>query len=152
MREIPSLASLRELVGQEVALSDWVTVNQQRIDQFAEATDDRQWIHIDPERARKETPFGGTIAHGFLTLSLLPMLLESVIHIGGVGMSINYGVNKVRFPAPLRSGGRIRARIALQSVEDLAGCAQVVWLTTMECEGSDKPVCVVESVVRLYPK
>jgi acyl dehydratase len=152
MREIPSLASLKELVGQEVALSDWVTVSQQRINQFAEATDDRQWIHIDPERARKETPFGGSIAHGFLTLSLLPMLLESVIHIGGVGMSINYGLNKVRFPSPLRSGGRIRARIVLQSVEDLKGCAQAVWLTTMECEGADKPVCVAESVVRLYPK
>ncbi len=152
MREIPSIATLKELAGQEVAVTDWVVVTQQRINQFAEATDDRQWIHLDPERARKETPFGGTIAHGFLTLSLLPMLLEQALHVGGVGMSINYGLNKVRFPMPLRAGGRIRGRIALQSVEDLAGCAQIVWLVTMECEGADKPVCVAETVVRVYPK
>jgi acyl dehydratase len=150
MRNIPSLASLKELVGQEVALSDWVVVSQERINQFADATNDHQWIHIDPDRARSETPFGGTIAHGFLTLSLLPMLMESVIHVGGVGMSLNYGVNKVRFPAPLRSGSRVRARIKLQSVEDLADCSQIVWLVAMECEGSEKPVCVAETVVRLY--
>jgi acyl dehydratase len=152
MREIPSLASLKELIGQEVAVSDWMAVSQERINLFADATGDHQWIHIDPERASKETPFGGTIAHGFLTLSLLPTLMESAIHVSGVGMSINYGLNKVRFPTPLRSGGRARGRITLQSVEDLTGCAQIVWLVTMECEGSDKPVCVAESVVRLYPK
>jgi acyl dehydratase len=151
MREIASLASLKELVGQDVATSDWVDISQQRVNQFAEATGDRQWIHIDVERSRQESPYGGTIAHGFLTLSLLPMLLESSIHIADAGIAINYGVNKVRFPAPVRTGSRVRAHMKLLAVEEWPDCTQIVWQVTMECEGGDKPACVAESIVRLYP-
>lgn len=150
MREIASLAELKTLVGQEVAISDWVLVNQERINQFAEATGDHQWIHIDVERARKESPFGGTIAHGFLTLSLLPMLMGQAIHMPDVKMGVNYGLNKVRFPSPVPVDSRLRARMTLQAIEDIPGGAQMTWLVTMEREGGDKPVCVAESVSRRY--
>jgi len=150
MREIASLAELKTLVGQEVAISDWVLVNQERINQFAEATGDHQWIHIDVERARKESPFGGTIAHGFLTLSLLPMLMAKAIHMPDVKMGVNYGLNKVRFPSPVPVDSKLRARMTLQAVEDIPGGAQMTWLVTMEREGGDKPVCVAESVSRRY--
>ena len=146
-----SLRELESRVGQECGVSPWVEISQERIDLFAKATEDFQWIHVDPERA-KNSPFGGTIAHGFLTLSLLPMLLESAIHVAGVGMSINYGCNKVRFPAPLRAGGQVRARIQLQAAEKLADCTQVIWLVTMESDAGGKPVCVAELVARMYPK
>lgn len=151
MREIASLAALKELIGQEVAVSDWVHITQERVNQFAEATGDRQWIHIDVERSRKESPFGGTVAHGFLTLSLLPMLMESAIVMSSVKMGVNYGLNKVRFPAPVPVGSRIRARMKLLTVEDIPGGAQVSWEVTMEREGGDKPVCVAESIARHYP-
>ena len=151
MREIASLTELKSLIGQEVAVSDWVEISQERVNQFAEATGDRQWIHLDVERARKESPFGGTIAHGFLTLSMLPMLMESVIHMSDVKMGVNYGLNKVRFPAPVLAGSRIRGRMKLLEVEDIEGGAQMTWQVTMEREGGDKPVCVAESVSRRYP-
>ena len=150
MREIASLDELKGLVGQEVAVSDWIEITQDRINRFADATGDHQWIHLDAERARRESPYGTTIAHGFLTLSLLPMFLERSLVMRDVKMGVNYGSNKVRFPAPVPVGSRLRARIALLSVEDITGGAQVVWLVTMEREGSDKPVCVVESITRRY--
>ena len=150
MREIASLAALKELIGQEVAVSKWIEITQERVNQFAEATGDRQWIHIDVERSRKESPFGGTVAHGFLTLSLLPKLMQSAIVMPDVKMGVNYGLNKVRFPAPVPVGSRIRARIKLLTVDDIPGGAQVAWEVTMEREGSDKPVCVAESIARHY--
>ncbi|HSY28899.1 MAG TPA: MaoC family dehydratase [Burkholderiaceae bacterium] len=150
MRVIVSLAQLKELVGQEVAVSDWTEVTQERVNQFAEATGDLQWIHLDVERSKKESPYGGTIAHGFLTLSLLPMLMAGAISMPDVKMGVNYGLNKVRFPAPVPVGSRLRARMTLVSVEDIPGGAQVTWLVTIEREGSDKPVCVAESVSRRF--
>jgi acyl dehydratase len=150
MREIASLAELKELVGQEVAVSDWVDITQERVNLFADATGDHQWIHIDVERSRKESPFGGTVAHGFLTLSLLPMLMQSSIVMSDVKMGVNYGLNKVRFPAPVPVGSRLRGRMTLLLVEDIPGGAQVTWQVTMEREGSDKPVCVAESISRRY--
>lgn len=150
MRDIASLAELKSLIGQEVALSDWVEISQERVNLFAEATGDRQWIHIDVERSRRESPFGGTIAHGFLTLSLLPMLMESAIAFSAFKMGVNYGLNKVRFTAPVPVGSRIRARSTLLQVDDIEGGVQMTWLVTMERDGSDKPVCVAESVSRRY--
>ena len=150
MRDIASLAELKSLVGQEVALSDWVEISQERVNLFAEATGDRQWIHIDVERSRRESPFGGTIAHGFLTLSMLPMLMESAIAFSAFKMGVNYGLNKVRFPAPVPVGSRIRARSTLLQVDDIEGGVQMTWLVTMERDGGEKPVCVAESVSRRY--
>lgn len=150
MREIASLVELRKLVGQEVAVSDWVEISQERVNLFAEATGDHQWIHLDVERSRKESPYGGTIAHGFLTLSMLPLLMGSTIRMLDVKMSVNYGLNKVRFPAPVPVGSRIRGRITLVSVEDIPGGAQMIWNVTMEREGGEKPVCVAETISRRY--
>ncbi|MDR3482798.1 MAG: MaoC family dehydratase [Burkholderiaceae bacterium] len=150
MRVIASLEELKALVGQEVAVSDWAEITQERVDQFAHATDDQQWIHIDVERSAKESPFGGTVAHGFLTLSLLPMLMANAVSMPDVKMAVNYGLNKVRFPSPVPVGSRLRAHMTLVAVEDIAGGAQVTWLVTIEREGSDKPVCVAESVSRRY--
>jgi acyl dehydratase len=150
MREIASLEELKKLIGQEVAVSDWVEITQERVNQFAEATGDHQWIHLDVERSRKESPYGNTIAHGFLTLSLLPMLMGSSVRMLDVRMGVNYGLNKVRFPAPVPVGSRIRARMTLLSVEDIPNGAQVIWNVTMEREGGDKPVCVAESISRRY--
>jgi acyl dehydratase len=150
MREIASLAELKGLIGQEVAVSDWVLISQERVQLFAEATGDHQWIHLDVERCRKESPFGGTIVHGFLTLSLLPMLMANAIEMSDVKMGINYGLNKVRFPSPVPVGSQVRGRMKLLSVEDIDGGAQMIWQVTMELEGSDKPVCVAESITRRY--
>jgi acyl dehydratase len=150
MREIHSLAELKSLVGQEVALSDWVEISQQRVNTFADATDDQQWIHVDVERAQKESPFGGPIAHGFLTLSLLPMLMQNAISMTDVKMGVNYGLNKVRFPAPVPVGSKLRARLILLAVDDIPDGAQMTWEITIEREGSDKPVCVAESISRRY--
>ena len=143
------LRELESRIGEEVGVSPWVEVSQQRIDQFAEATGDFQWIHVDPKRA-KDSPFGTTIAHGFLTLSLLPRLAASALEIGDVRMGVNYGLNRVRFPAPVPSGSRIRARLKLLGYEPLEGGAQLVMEVTMERDGSDKPVCVAETVSRRY--
>jgi acyl dehydratase len=150
MREIASLVELKKLVGQEVAVSDWIEISQERVNLFAEATGDRQWIHLDVERSRKESPYGGTIAHGFLTLSMLPLVMGSTIRMLDVKMSVNYGLNKVRFPAPVPAGSRVRGRITLLSVEDIPGGAQMIWNVTMEREGGDKPVCVAETISRRY--
>jgi acyl dehydratase len=150
MREIASLAQLKELIGQEVAVSDWTEITQERVNQFAEATGDLQWIHVDVERSKKESPFGGPVAHGFLTLSLLPKLMADAVSMPDVKMGVNYGLNKVRFPAPVPVGSRLRARMTLQAVEDIPGGAQVTWLVTIEREGGDKPVCVAESISRRY--
>jgi acyl dehydratase len=150
MRVIASLAELKQLVGQEVATSDWVEISQERVNQFAEATGDLQWIHIDVERSRKESPYGGTIAHGFLTLSLLPLLMANAISMPDVKMGVNYGLNKVRFPGPVPVGSRVRAHMLLQAVEDIEGGAQMTWQVTIEREGSAKPVCVAESVSRRF--
>lgn len=150
MREIASLSELKSLVGQEVAISDWIQITQERIDLFADATGDHQWIHVDAERARRESPYGTTIAHGFLTLSLLPMFFQQSLWMRDVKMGVNYGTNKVRFPAPVPVGSRLRARMLLVSVDDFQGGAQLVWQITMEREGGDKPVCVAESITRRY--
>jgi acyl dehydratase len=154
MRVFDSVAALEAVVGQEVAVGDWITIDQERVDRFAEATDDRQWIHVDPRRA-KEGPFGGPIAHGFLTLSLLPHLMAMAITIRNTVMGVNYGLNKVRFPAPVPVGSRLRARFRLLSLDHLPPQmghpgAQLTWEVTIEREGGDKPVCVAESVVRRY--
>ena len=150
MREIASLTQLKELIGQEVAVSGWTEITQERVNQFAEATGDMQWIHVDVERSKKESPFGGPVAHGFLTLSLLPKLMADAVSMPDVKMGVNYGLNKVRFPAPVPVGSRLRAHMTLQSVEDIPGGAQVTWLVTIEREGGDKPVCVAESISRRY--
>jgi len=149
MIQIPRLSSLQQRVGEELAVGDWVRVDQATIDKFADATGDHQWIHVDPERA-KGGPFGTTVAHGFLTLSLLPRLAESAIKIDDVRMGVNYGLNRVRFPAPVPVDSRIRARMKLLGYEPIDGGAQLVMEVTIEREGSAKPVCVAETVSRRY--
>jgi acyl dehydratase len=151
MRIIANLAELKSLIGQTVAVTDWVAVLQPQVNEFAEATGDRQWIHVDEERCQRESPYKATIAHGFLSLSLIPMLLEQAISMPDVEMALNYGLNKVRFPTPLLVGSRVRAHIQLQQVEDIKGGAQVYWQITIECEGQVKPVCVAELITRRYP-
>ena len=149
--EIESVSQLCGLVGREVAVTDWFEVAQPRIDQFAEATEDRQWIHINPERAEKESPYGTTIAHGFLTLSLLSHLMSRAISIrSGIKMGINYGLNRVRFPAAVPAGARIRARFTLQALEEIPGGVQATWGAVVELEGAEKPCCVAEWLVRYY--
>ncbi len=150
MQVFDTFAELESKVGQELAKSDWVTIEQSRIDQFAEVTGDHQWIHCDPARAA-EGPYGTTIAHGFLTLSLLPMLTASAYRIGAGRMGINYGLNKVRFPAPVPVGSKLRATFVLKAYETLPdNGVQLTVTVTIEREGGDKPVCVAESLVRRY--
>jgi acyl dehydratase len=145
-----SLEELRKAVGTEVGVSDWLQIDQARINLFADATDDHQWIHVDPQAAA-QGPFGTTVAHGYLTLALLPKLSEGVVRVKGVRMGVNYGLNKVRFPAPVPVGSRVRARYELVSVEDVDnGGVQTVFRVTVEREGGDKPVCVAETVSRFY--
>jgi len=148
--QIDSIAELANYAGKEVGISDWLEVSQDRINQFAEATEDRQWIHIDPARAASESPFKTTIAHGFLTLSLLSVLTKSAISVGGVRMGINYGLNRVRFVSPVPAGARIRGRFTLATLEEIKGGMQSTWNVTVEREGSDKPCCVAEWLVRYY--
>jgi acyl dehydratase len=143
--------SLKESVGKEIGVTEWFPVSQERIAQFAEATEDRQWIHLDRARASKESPYGGTIAHGFLTLSLLSHLMKEAIQVqGGVRLAVNYGLNRVRFPAAVRADSRIRARIALLELKELSDAAEATYSVTVENEGSAKPVCVAEWIVRYY--
>ena len=151
MRIIENLDALPAWIGQEVACSDWLSVDQARIQRFADATGDQQWIHTDPERARLESPYKTTIAHGYLTLSLLPHLLDSCLRIDGVGMAVNYGLDRVRFPAPLPAGRRVRARLALDRLQSVAGGVQAHWAATFVLELSDKPACVAQMLVRYYP-
>jgi len=149
MRTFQTIAELKDLLGQEIGVSDWITVTQERIQLFADATNDHQWIHLDAERA-KAGPFGTTIAHGFLTLSLLPEMAASAFAVSETRMGVNYGLNKVRFPAPVPSGSRLRGRFKLVGYEPLEGGAQLTVQVTMEREGSDKPVCIAESIGRRY--
>ena len=142
--------SLKDYAGKEVAVTGWMPVEQERISRFADVTDDRQWIHVEPERAAKESPYGATVAHGFLTLSLLSRFLMQSIRVEDIRMGVNYGLNKVRFPAPVTAGSKIRARFTLQSVEDIKGGLQTVWDVVIECEGSEKPCCVAEWLIRYY--
>ncbi|MYV97788.1 MaoC family dehydratase [Streptomyces sp. SID3343] len=145
----PSPAALAEAVGTHVGTGDWITVDQRRIDLFAEATGDHQWIHVDPERAASG-PFGTPIAHGFLTLSLIPVLVKDVYRTEGVAMAVNYGLNRVRLMNPVRVGARVRASVDLVSVEAVPGGHQIVARVTVEIDGADKPACVAETVTRLY--
>ena len=148
MRVFKDVEELQAAVGEEIGPTDWILITQQRVNKFAEATDDHQWIHVDRERAAR-SEFGTTIAHGYLTLSLLVPLMGQTLQLTGYRMGINYGVNKVRFPAPLPSGSRIRATFQVQSVEEVPGGEQSVVLATVEREGGDKPVCVAELVSRM---
>ena len=149
MKHFARLQDLQAQVGQEVGSSDWVTVDQKRIDQFAEATGDHQWIHVDPVRAA-QGPFGKTIAHGFLTLSLLPELFAKAFDIADVRMGVNYGLNKVRFTAPVPAGGRVRGRFVLREYLPIDGGAQLTVEATIELEGSSKPACIADSISRRY--
>ncbi len=149
MKTVEGIEGFRALAGQHLGESEWHEVSQDRINQFADATGDHQWIHVDVEKA-KAGPFGTTIAHGFLTLSLLPMLGSEVTHVAGIKMGINYGLNKVRFPSPVKVGSKVRASVRNVSVEDVQGGIQVVNEVTISAEGSDKPACVAETVSRYY--
>ena len=150
MLTIESPDALKVLAGKELGVTDWITITQERINQFADATGDHQWIHIDRERARRESPYGSTIAHGFLTLSLLSPFIMQTLEIRGSRMAVNYGLNRVRFPAAVRSESRVRARVTLQSVREFAEGVEPTWLVTVETEGSEKPCCVAEWVARYY--
>ena len=142
---------LNEYVGKEIGVSEWITVTQERITQFAEATEDRQWIHLDRERSRRESPYGTTIAHGFLTLSLISRFMKDVIQVrGGLKMAVNYGLNRVRFPSPVRAGAKIRARTTLLNVKEVPGAYETTFAVVVESEGGEKPCCVAESIVRYY--
>lgn len=143
--------SLSDFVGSEIAITEWFTVTQDRIRQFAEVTEDRQWIHLDSERAQRESPFGTTIAHGFLTLSLVSHFMRQAVQIrSGVRMGVNYGLNRVRFPSPVRADSQIRARVSLHSVKELAEAVEVVFEISVEGRDSEKPHCVAEWIVRYY--
>jgi acyl dehydratase len=148
MIEIEDLATLRDQIGQEIAVSDWMEISQERITQFADATGDRQWIHVDPARAAAESPYGTTIAHGFLTLSMVSALLRSAIRLPAQRAGINYGVNRVRFMAPVPAGARIRGRFAPAAIKDVEGGYQATWTITIERQGADRPCCVAEWIVR----
>lgn len=150
MRTLETLGELVSLTGQEVALSEWTTITQEQVNQFAQATGDHQWIHVDVERATAG-PFGGPIAHGFLTLSLIPRFFDTSVHVRDVRMGVNYGLNRVRFMAPVLVGSRLRARLKLLRADPLAeGGSQLTWEVAIEKEGAGKPVCVAESLARLY--
>ncbi|MGC1619004.1 MAG: MaoC family dehydratase [Candidatus Acidiferrum sp.] len=143
--------SLKEFVAKEIGVTQWFQVSQQRIEQFAQATDDRQWIHLDRARASKESPYGTTIAHGFLTLSLTSHFTKELLQIeNGVRLAVNYGLNRVRFPAAVRADSKIRARVALLALKEVAEAVEATYAVTIEIEGSEKPGCVAECVVRYY--
>jgi acyl dehydratase len=151
MKTFETLADLAACVGQEVAVSDWLTITQEQVNQFAQATGDHQWIHVDVDKARAG-PFGAPIAHGFLTLSLLPVFLESSFEVRQSGMGVNYGLNRVRFTAPVPVGSRLRGRLTLLATEPIEhGGLQMIWSVVVEREGAEKPVCVAEALVRRYP-
>jgi len=145
-----TLDELRELVGREIAVTEWVEITQERINKFADATEDHQWIHVDAERAQRESLYGTTIAHGFLTLSLIPKFLQESIQISDLRMAINYGLNRVRFPSAVRAGSRIRGRIVLQSIRDAGDSTEAAFLITIESQRGEKPCCVAEMLARYY--
>jgi acyl dehydratase len=147
--EVNGIAGLTELVGTHLGYSDWLEITQERVNTFADATGDHQWIHVDPERAAKESPFGGAIAHGYLTLSLGPALMPQILRVNGTKMGVNYGCGKVRFPSPVPVGSNLRLGAALDAVDDLGGgWAQISMTFTFEVEGADKPACVAEIIFR----
>ena len=150
MTTTTTIAELPALKGQELGQSDWFEVTQDRVNTFADATEDHQWIHIDVERAKAESPFGGPIAHGYLTLSLVVPLVSQTYTVTDQKMGVNYGLNKVRFPAPVPVGSKVRARVTLKDVEEVAGGLQNTLAVTVEREGGDKPVCIAEPVFRTY--
>ena len=147
---IQGIAGLKDLVGQHLGYSDYVEITQEQVNLFAEATGDRQWIHVDVERAKAESPFGGPIAHGYLTLSLGPTLAPQIMRVEGIKMGVNYGADKVRFPSPVPVGSKLRLGAQLDDVEDIAGGAQVRMTFTYECEGAPKPSCVAQIIFRYY--
>lgn len=148
---VENLEALKDLVGREFAVTDWFEVTQQRIQQFADATEDRQWIHLDSDRAQKDSPYGTTIAHGFLTLSLLSHFSKQALQIrNGAGMIINYGLNRVRFSAPVPAGSKIRARFTLQSLKDVGHSTEAVLSVVIEVQNQSKPACLAEWVIRIY--
>lgn len=153
-----TLEELRGFVGREITVTEWLDITQERINLFADATEDHQWIHVDPERAQRQSPYGATIAHGFLTLSLLPKFLNDAIQLHDLRMAINYGLNRVRFPSAVRAGSRIRARIVLQSLRDvpyankapIEAAIEAAYSITIESENAEKPCCVAELLARYY--
>ena len=147
---VEGIEGVQSLVGQHLGHSEWVQITQEQVNQFAEATGDHQWIHVDVERAKAESPFGGPVAHGYLTLSLIPMLMPQILEITGFRMGVNYGLDKVRFPAPVTVGSRIRAGAALDSATPFDGGVQMVITVTVEVEGVSKPAMVATSVSRRY--
>jgi acyl dehydratase len=150
-RVIEDLEDLKSFAGREIGMTDWFVVTQERIQQFAEATEDQQWIHVDRERAKRESPYHTTIAHGFLTLSLLSFLMKQAIQIkGGVRMAVNYGLNRVRFPSPVRADSKIRGRFTLLTLKEVSNAFEAVFSVTVESEGAEKPCCAAEWVVRYY--
>ena len=148
--EFKTMAEMRAFVGREVYVSDWLEITQDRVNKFAEATGDFQWIHVDVERAKHESPYGGTIAHGYLTLSLIAKFAMENVLVRDRKSGVNYGLNKARFMGPVKVRSRIRGRGKLAGLDDIEGGYQTTWITTVEVEGVDKPVCVVESVGRMY--
>ena len=149
MKTITGLGELKEAEGQVLGTSDWHEVTQADVDAFADVTGDHQWIHVDVERA-KETPFGGTIAHGYFTLSLIPLLSRQVFGMEGFTFALNYGLNRVRFPSPMPVGGKVRCTVKVAEVQEIPGGAQTTMVMTLEREGGEKPVCVAETLVRAY--
>jgi acyl dehydratase len=149
MLTLTGLDEIKAHVGEELGVSDWHPVTQEKIDRFAEVTGDDQWIHVDPERA-KDSPFGGTIAHGYYTLSLAPRFSYDMFKFEGFAFGLNYGLNRVRFPSPMPVGGKVRMRAKLAAIEDIPGGAQITTELTFEREGGEKPVCVAESLSRVY--
>lgn len=149
-RHIENIEELKKLVGEHLGYSDYMVIDQARVQLFADATGDQQWIHTDPERAKAQSPFGGPIAHGYLTLSLGPVLLPQIFSVGGIAMGVNYGANKVRFMAPVPVGAKLRAGVKVLAVDEIAGGAQVTIETTFETEGATKPSCVAEVIFRYY--
>jgi acyl dehydratase len=144
------IADAKARIGQEIGVTDWMLIDQERVNAFAKVTGDEQWIHVDVERAKRESPFGGPIAHGYLTLSLLAKFAQECIAVEGVKLAVNYGLNRVRFASPVKVGSRVRARFVLGAVDDIPGGAQIVWQAVIEIEGSDKPACAAEMVTRWY--
>jgi acyl dehydratase len=144
------IADAKTMLGQEIGISDWMLIDQERVNGFAQVTGDQQWIHVDVERARRESPFGGPIAHGYLTVSLLAKFAGECIAVDGIRLAVNYGLNRVRFAAPVKVGSRIRARFVLAAVDDIDGGAQMQWQATIEIEGGDKPACIAEMLTRWY--
>ena len=147
---VHGVEGVQGLVGQHLGYSDWVEITQEQVNQFAEATGDHQWIHVDPERARRESPFGGPIAHGYLTLSLAPLFLPQLMNVTGFSMGVNYGTEKVRFPSPVPVGAKLRAGAVIDEVTDIAGGIQMKVTVTFEVEGAGKPACVATLVLRQY--